>query len=301
MRKIAALLGCVVTFAGISCAKEFQSPLEQKVNVDKLKNEKVQRSVSDWTHEKFGLKPYRPNYILPFGYTSHEYKRWTLHDRQYKHYEAEFQVSLKLAFRKNLFGLGETYYGAYSQRSFWQLYTNSSPFRESNYNPEFFVTFPIGSSDEYYGMKSFTAGYSHISNGQGNITETDNAQSYPQLQNRSRSINMLFVQSVFQQKSLIFDLKFWAPIFDLDDNPDIINYIGVGRLKMMYFYQKHLFTAMGRYNPLKNKGALEFTYSYPGYLDGVYFFAKIFTGYGESLIDYNTNLTKYSIGFAFSR
>ncbi len=301
MKKIVVFLNIVVALVTFTSAKEYANPLQEKVNIDKLKNEKVQHSVSDWAYEKFGLKPYRPNYILPFEYTPHHYKRWTLQDRNYKHYEAELQISLKLAFKKNLFGFGETYYGAYSQRSFWQLYTNSSPFRESNYNPELFITFPVGSSKEYHGMKSFTFGYSHISNGQGNITETKNASKYPQLKNRSRSINKLYVQSIFQQKSLIIDLKLWVPVFDLDDNPDIIDYIGYGRIKLMYFYKKHLFTVMGRYNPFCNKGAAEVTYSHPSYLNGVYYFVKIFNGYAESLIDYDIRLTKYSIGFAFSR
>ncbi len=296
MKKIAAFLVFVANLA----ANEAVTPLEKVISVETLKDEKVKESIGDWMNEKFGLTPYRPNYLLPFSYTTHNYKEWTPTDGEYKNIEAEFQVSLKMAFKRNLLGMGEIYYGAYSQRSFWQLYIESSPFRESNYNPELFVTFPVGSK-EYYGLKSLTFGYSHLSNGQGNITLTDNAKKYPEMQNRSRSINKLYAQTIFQHKSLIFDLKVWTRIANLDDNPDIMDYIGYGRLKMMYFYKKHLFTAMGRFNPFKRKGAFEATYSYPGHLDGVYFFAKIFTGYGESLIDYNTKLTKYSVGFAFSR
>ncbi len=296
MKKIAAFLVFAVNLA----ANEAVTPLEKVISVETLKDEKVKESIGDWMNEKFGLTPYRPNYLLPFSYTTHNYKEWTPTDGEYKNIEAEFQVSLKMAFKRNLLGMGEIYYGAYSQRSFWQLYIESSPFRESNYNPELFVTFPVGSK-EYYGLKSLTFGYSHLSNGQGNIILTDNAQKYPEMQNRSRSINKLYAQAIFQHKSLIFDLKVWTRIANLDDNPDIMDYIGYGRLKMMYFYKKHLFTAMGRFNPFKQKGAFEATYSYPGHLDGVYFFAKIFTGYGESLIDYNTRLTKYSVGFAFSR
>ena len=274
--------------------------LNNMFNVKGLKDSKVKKSFSDWVDEKFGLTPYRPNYLLPFGYTTHDYKAWTPTDGTYKNYEAEFQVSLKLAFKKNLLGYGETWYGAYSQRSFWQLYIKSAPFRESNYNPEVFVTFPVGSK-EYYGLKSLTFGYSHISNGQGNIKETDSASSYPTLQNRSRSLNTLFAKATFQQGSFLFDLKFWTHIASLSDNPDIMDYYGYGRIKALYFYKKNLFTLMGRLNPLTQKGAMEFTYSYPGYLDGVYLYVKVFSGYGESLIDYNERLTKYSIGFAFSR
>ncbi len=281
-------------------ADENKKILEKVINVEKLKDEKAKKSLSDWVNEKFGLTPYRPNYLLPFGYTTHNYKEWTPTDGTYKNYEAELQVSLKLAFKKNLLGLGETWYGAYSQRSFWQFYIKSSPFRESNYNPELFVTFPLGSK-EYYGLKSITAGYSHLSNGQGNIEETDNASLYPSLHNRSRSLNTLFIKAASQQGPVLLDLKFWIPFGNLDDNPDIMDYYGYGRIKAFYFYKKHLFTAMARLNPLKQKGAVELTYSHPGYLEGVYWYIKLFSGYGESLIDYNDKLTKLSIGFAFSR
>lgn len=50
-----------------------------------------------------------------------------------------------------------------------------------------------------------------------------------------------------------------------------------------------------------NKGAIEFTYSYPFFNSpNTYWYVKIFTGYGESLIDYNVDVTKASIGFSFS-
>ena len=289
------ILSSVLLFA----VENDKKALKKVINLEKLKDEKAKKSLNDWVDEKFGLTPYRPNYLLPFGYTTHDYKEWTPTDGTYKNYEAELQVSLKLAFKKNLLGYGETWYGAYTQRSFWQLYIKSAPFRESNYNPELFVTFPMGSK-EYYGLKSITFGYAHVSNGQGNIDKTDNASWYPYA-NRSRSLNTLFAKATLQQGAFLFDLKLWVPISNLDDNPDILDYYGYGSIKALYFYKKNLFTLMGRLNPLKQKGALEFTYSYPGYLDGVYLFAKVFSGYGESLIDYNERLTKVSIGFAFSR
>ena len=297
MKKI-LLLACCLTL--VYSAEVDRETLKKVITLEKLKDEREKKALGDWMDEKFGLTPYKPNYLLPLGYTSHKYDVYTPTDGQYIHVEAEFQVSLKLAFKKNLLGYGETYYGAYSQHSFWQLYIQSSPFRETNYNPELFVTFPVGSK-EYYGLKSITTGYSHISNGQGNIKETDNKDLYPEFQNRSRSINMLYGEAIFQHKSLIFKLKGWVPVGNLDDNPDIMDYYGFGEVNALYFYKKNLFTLMGRLNPLTQKGAVEFTYSHPGHLDGVYFFVKVFKGYGESLIDYNTNLTKYSVGFAFSR
>ncbi len=291
-------------FAVMSLYAQSDAPkeLNEIINTEDIKDSKAKNAIDAWSMEKFGLRPYRPNYLLPFGYTDFKYLSdpYTPTDGEYKHVEAEFQVSFKLAVKKNLMGLDEIYYVTYTQRSFWQLYVDSSPFRESNYNPEAFIFFPMSDKNSF-GLKTIEAGYSHISNGQGNIDKTDNAALYPELVNRSRSLNTLFAKFTFQHESLIWSIKGWVPVASLDDNPDIMDYMGYGSLEAMYFYKKHLFTAMGRLNPFTQKGAAEFTYSYPGKLDGVYLYMKIFTGYGESLIDYNHNLTKYSIGFSFSR
>jgi len=277
-----------------------ENVLKNTLNTKDIKDKKAKKYIDEWSSEKFGLKPYRPNYLLPFGYTSHNYKEYTPTDGEYKNVEAEFQVSFKLLFYKNLFGQNEKYYASYTQRSFWQLYIESSPFRESNYNPEIFVIFPMGDK-EVYGLKTLEFGYSHHSNGQGNIDKTDNADQYPNLYNRSRSINKLYTKFTFQHGSLIWDLNLWTRIGNLEDNPDIMDYYGYGSIHTMYFYKKSLFDLTFRLNPIKLKGALEFSYSYPTFIDGVYLYTKIFTGYGESLIDYNTNLTKYSVGISFSR
>jgi len=299
MQKIIFLL-LGISFLLYAGEKEQPKPLKEVVNTEDIEDEKAQNSITEWISETFGLKPYRPNYLLPLSYTSHNYTVYTPTDGEYKNYEAEFQISFKVAFGENLLGLNEIYYGTYTQHSFWQLYIDSSPFRETNYNPEFFVVIPWGSK-EYFGLKSFEFGYTHISNGQGNINETDNAGKYPEIQNRSRSINRIYAKITMQQNAFILKAQLWYPIGGLDDNPDIMDYLGYGQIDMMYFYKKHLVTFMGRASVAHQKGAFEMTYSHPGRLKGVYFFAKIFSGYGESLIDYNNRLTKYSVGFSFSR
>ncbi len=78
-------------------------------------------------------------------------------------------------------------------------------------------------------------------------------------------------------------------IFPIEDDD---NYFRLRSLK---------FTLAHRSNgqPNTKKGAVEATHSYP--LIHNYFFAKIFSAYGESLIYYDKYITKFSIGFSFSR
>ncbi|BDY12617.1 phospholipase A [Hydrogenimonas cancrithermarum] len=50
------------------------------------------------------------------------------------------------------------------------------------------------------------------------------------------------------------------------------------------------------------RGAVQFDWSYPFFgSETTFWYLKFFNGYGESLIDYNRNITKASFGFSFSR
>ena len=253
-----------------------------------------------WLNHEFGLKPYRTNYLLPFCYANKPYET-KKENVVYSDFEVEFQVSLMMQIQHDLLGFGEKYYFSYSQHSFWQLYVQSSPFRETNYNPEAFVIFPIESQYTYFKIKSLKFAYAHISNGQPDTSAVvfDNNTS---LGNLSRSVNYLYTTLRIQKKSLILDLKAWYRVPDSpenDDNPDLMRYIGYTSAKMTYFHGKNMFTLMGRVNFSTGKGAVEGTYSYP--LIRNYFYAKVFSGYAESLIDYNNYITKVSLGFSFSR
>ncbi len=274
-----------------------------KVELQEIPDSKAKDSMEKWLDGKFGLQPHYVNYLLPLGYTEHEYDSYVASD-EYGNVEAELQVSFKINIGNDLFGLGEKYYLSYSQRSFWQIYENSSPFRESNYNPEMFVVFPISDHSSYFNMRSITLAYSHLSNGQGQTyDETQYTSPSQDPDNRSRGIDNLYVNFTFQHDTLITDLKIWTPDFEskqTSDNPDIMDYIGYTKLKFTYFWGKNMFTLMGRGNPKTGKGAMEATYSYP-LVNGTFLYAKVFSGYAESLIDYNNNITKFAIGFSFSR
>ncbi len=268
-----------------------------------IKDKKAQDSMQNWLDGKFGLQPHYVNYLLPFGYTEQTYDNYTLSD-EYGNIEAQLQVSFKINMGHDLFGLNEKYYLSYSQRSFWQIYEISSPFRETNYNPEMFVVFPISDSRSGFNMRSVTLAYSHLSNGQGQTHDkTQYTYVYEDPNNRSRGIDNFYVNLRFQYSTLITDLKIWTPPVesrDKSDNPDIMDYLGYTQLKFSYFWGKNMFTFMGRGNFRTGRGAAEATYSYP-LVNGTFFYAKIFSGYGESLIDYNNQITKFSMGFSFSR
>ena len=57
---------------------------------------------------------------------------------------------------------------------------------------------------------------------------------------------------------------------------------------------------MGRGNIQEGKGAAQFTWMSPPLLGPLRAYVKGFTGYGESMIDYNWNQTTIGAGFALN-
>lgn len=271
----------------------------------------------------FGLKPYKANYFLPFSYSKDKPNRvdalygYNGLSDAYKHYNKNIEVQFQLSVQKQLsydfFGLNEYISFAYTQKVWWQLYDVSAPFRETNYQPELFVTIPTSQQiDDNIGLKGVKFGFIHESNGQ---------EGY-----RSRSWNRLYATGLWQWDNLFLSTRVWYRLkenrrpdwyyeqsvhdsailqaySDGDENPDIEDYLGYGDIKVSYLYGKSHFGLLLRNNLDfdENRGAIEFTYAYPFFNSpNTYWYTKIFTGYGESLIDYNVDVTRASFGFSFS-
>ena len=238
----------------------------------------------------FNVKAYQENYFLPASY---RYDSDFIPNGTHiaTKAEAEFQVSVLYDFASDLLGLGEVYSFGYTQRSWWQVYAESAFFRESNYQPEFFVKIPSHQFLKNTPLKGFKFAAIHQSNGRGGEYE--------------RSWNKLSFSTFFQYKNLITELESWYRLPDaMDYNPDLTNYMGDGQIKFMLPYEKHLFKLSLRSGFSGEKGAVEFTYSHPlpaREENDLFLFVKTFNGYGESLIDYNHKVNKISIGLAISR
>ncbi len=235
------------------------------------------------------IEPYYINYLMPVTYNSVKHS-----DR--KSVETKFQISFKKRLSYNFFGLDESIYAAYTQVSYWQTTEKSSPFRETNYMPELFVLFPYKKENSF--LKYYRIGLLHQSNGRGGI--------------ESRSWNRLYLQGVFRYKDFIFAPRVWYRIPERkkttpldangDDNPDIWNYMGYGDLKIIYPYKAQRFSLLLRNNfRTPNRGAVQFDWTFSLFRDGVFGYLQIFSGYGESLIDYNKRNNKIGIGVAISR
>jgi len=268
--------------------------------IDRIEDKETKETIQEMIESRYEFKTHNHNYFLPFGYQEDIYPTYVASD-EYTNREAEFQFSIRFDMKSNLLGLNEVYSGAFTQRSFWQIYAPSAPFRENNYMPELFVTFPWLDGNTLSSLRSVTFGMAHQSNGQGSTTVVTGET----LANRSRSWNFFYTNLRFQWGAALIDLKAWKRVTEdpsLDDNPDLTDYLGHGSLTVTLPYKKLVTTSLIRYNTSTKKGSFELNLSYPIYRrENVFWYAKVFTGYGESLIDYNTNITKSSFGLSFSR
>jgi|TARA_R110002050_G_scaffold67131_8_gene145434 phospholipase A1 len=258
---------------------------ETKKVLDPIEDKETSNTLSQILASSFDLYPYNENYLLPFSYSSK-----SNNDR--KHVETVFQLSVKKPISYNFFGLKESINFGYTQTSWWQLYSESSPFRETNYRPEVFVMIPYGKRDKT-SLKSLKFGLLHESNGQSDPT--------------SRSWNRIYAQSYFQFSSLFFSPRVWYRIPDgsNDDNPDIEDYLGYGDLTFYLPYKTHTFKLLLR-NNLKfddsNKGFAQFNWTFPLLNSkNTFGFVQLSTGYGDSLIDYNHEINRISFGISLSR
>lgn len=185
---------------------------------------------------------------------------------------------------------------AYTQRMFWDLGANSSPFRNIDFMPEIFYLLParaVGNGIALGGQ----AGLRHESNGRDG--------------DASRSMNMLYIQPVATlpvgDYTLSIGPRFWVYTGRTSDNPDIRRYRGnTGLLLEIGEDDGFRLTTDSRMNFSSGKGAVEAELSYP--LDRIvetglnlYLFGQAFTGYGENLLDYNRRTSRLRFGIGIVR
>lgn len=204
--------------------------------------------------------------------------------------EVKFQLSLKTKVLQSIFfGRGDLWLG-YTQVAHWQLYNEplSRPFREINYEPELIFKYPLYIKMFGGEFKSVGVSFTHQSNG----------RELPY----SRSWNRVIFDLSYEIDSWIISAKPWIRLSDgnKDDNPAITDYIGDGELNVSYSYDRHQFyTVITHPFNRWEAGSIQLNYIFPikGHLRG---HVQAFTGYGETLIDYNHNQTTIGIGVSFA-
>ena len=244
------------------------------------------------------VREHNPMYLIPLWYrSSPNYYPQTptrgvtvndVHSEQ-KHLETKMQVSFKTKLLQDLFKTRADVWFGYTQQSNWQVYNQgkkSAPFRNSDYQPEIFITQPVKAALPGGGsLRMLGIGAVHQSNGQSDPL--------------SRSWNRIYVMAGMEWGKLTIVPRLWWRIPEKssdDDNSDINRYMGYGDLQLYYrFNDRQSLGALARYNPASGKGGLQLNYTFPiaGRLKG---YVQAFHGYGESLLDYNHKHNSIGLG-----
>jgi len=248
----------------------------------------------------FLFRPYKPVYLLPLrwsdapnssprGYS----ERNTPEGHGLKPVEAKFQLSFKAKVLQNVFGdNGDLWFG-FTQQSNWQVYDkgDSAPFRETVYEPEFMAVWRTDIQVLGLRWRMFNLGFNHQSNG----------KSEP----ASRSWNRIYAEFGLEGEDFALLIKPWFRVPEEegnDDNRDIQDYIGRAEATGIWKRGGHV-VSLGlrhslRAHPSRGAATLDWAFPIRGYLKG---HLQLFTGYGETLIDYNHRQTVFGLGVSLAQ
>ncbi|MBJ3815928.1 phospholipase A [Shimwellia pseudoproteus] len=233
----------------------------------------------------FVIYPYESNYVL-YTWTSDLNKEaissynWSDNARKD---EVKFQLSLAFPLWRGIVGDNSVLAASYTQRSWWQLSNSSesSPFRETNYEPQLFLGWATAYRLGDWTLRDIEVGYNHQSNGRSDPT--------------SRSWNRAYARLMAENGHFLVEVKPWYVLGNSNDNPDITKYMGYYQLKLGYELGDWIFSAKGQYNWNTGYGGAELGVSYP-ITKHVRLYSQLYSGYGESMIDYNFNQTRIGVG-----
>lgn len=245
----------------------------------------------------FQFRPHRQIYLLPVRYSTdtndqpESPRTGSPPELELDQLEAKFQLSFKMKTLENLFGDRADLWFAFTQQSAWQVYNSeiSRPFRETNYEPEVMLTF--GTDYDLFGLNGrlLNLGVVHESNGRAEPL--------------SRSWNRVYVQVGLVREHFTLLVRPWYRFpenEEEDDNEDIDEYLGYGDLEGIYKRKGHTVSMLVR-PPLNagHRGAAQLDYSFGG-VGQMKGYVQIFTGYGETLIDYNHRQTTIGAGLVLT-
>ena len=283
MRKHRALFAAALLFPALAQAEE--ATVKDVHDTPQVRGSII-ANLLEKHDNPFVLYPYESNYLL-YTYTSDINKEaissynWADNARKD---EVKFQLSLAFPLWRGILGDNSVLAASYTQRSWWQLSNRgeSSPFRETNYEPQLFLGWATDYDFAGWTLRDVEVGFNHQSNGRSDPT--------------SRSWNRVYARLMAQNGNFLAEVKPWYRIPDSeDDNPDITKYMGYYRLKLGYMAGESIFSVEGNYNWNTGFGGATLGWSYP-VSEHVRFYTQVFSGYGESLIDYNHRQTRVGVG-----
>lgn len=212
----------------------------------------------------------------------------TIHKPSAVNSDVKFQISLGIRLTNNTLPFGTYLFLMYTQKAFWNVFENSLPMHEINFNPGIGLSRPFFVHDRYAGKLTFLL--EHESNGKDG--------------DASRSWNKISLGgSVLINEWLMVHSKFWIPIVDGMNNKDILRYSGIWQTGFVaYTPNKKLSLGV---TLVKRKG---WNLNFNTIVDFIWrvsdktnlnLLMQYYNGYGENMIDYNKFHSRLRVGIVF--
>jgi len=257
----------------------------------------------------FGLRGYRPISLAVIGSDSvntapsSPAAGHTASFQPYTTSETRINLSVRTKIAQGLLTGGDpnrldSLWFAYSQQSYWQLFNAdlSRPFRATDHEPELIYIFPVESA--------LPAGWRLRYGGIG-INHQSNGQSLP----LSRSWNRIIERAGLELGNKIsITGALWQRIPEDsagDDNPDIVDRIGRAELATVWNVDERNSLSLTVRHALQtsDSGSVRLAWfrklgnaADNGNRSSLRLHTELFSGYGDSLMDYNRQRTVFSVG-----
>lgn len=199
--------------------------------------------------------------------------------------DVKFQISISQRLTKSTLPFNTYLFLMYSQKCFWNVFENSMPMRDLNFNPGIGLSRLLIVKDRLVGKATML------------IEHESNGKDGPD----SRSWNLItFGANIFVDPNFMIFGKVWIPIIDGQNNKDILDYCGIYQTGMSVRSSNGRFG--GAVILTKRKGwnlnyntVIELNYRLFK-KENQYFFMQYYNGYGENLLDYNKFHSRLRIG-----
>ena len=199
--------------------------------------------------------------------------------------DVKFQLSISQRLTKSRLPFDTYLFIQYTQKAFWNVFQDSLPMRDLNFNPGIGLGHLIVHKNKYIGKAYLML--EHESNGKDSIN--------------SRSWNKVsFFGSVILNKNWELQAKTWIPIIDSDNNRDILKYNGIFQIGLNYRTDNQrlqcgaIFTQRKAWFGFNTQ--IEVSYKF-NERENQYLFVQFYNGYGENLLEYNKYKNMIRVGF----
>lgn len=199
--------------------------------------------------------------------------------------DVKFQISFRQRLTKAVLPWHSYLFLFYTQKAMWNIFEESLPFRDLNFNPGIGISKLIISKDRLMGKATIL--FEHESNGRDGEA--------------SRSWNKVSLcGSLFVLRDLMVHGKIWIPIIDGKQNKDILSYSGIFQVGAQYISPNKRWVVDATF--VKRKG---WNFNFNTTINvgfrlsrtaNQFLMLHFYDGYGENLLDYNKYHCRIRLG-----